>query len=95
MSATVTLLHKRSDTPGAVPAETDIVLGEIAVNLADKKWFTKTTTGAVVCLNYLTVLDGGEILLFIAFTTPTGETIVDSSGNEITFLFDGNPIEFF
>ena len=61
MSATVTLLNKRSETPDSVPPPTDLVVGEIAVNLADKKWFTKTTTGDVVCLNQLLLLDGGEV----------------------------------
>jgi hypothetical protein len=57
----ITLIHKNSTTPGAVPNAAQLTPGEIAVNLADKKWFTKTTAGAVVCLNFLTVLDGGEI----------------------------------
>jgi hypothetical protein len=90
-----TIINKHSETAGAVPAATVLTVGEIAVNTADKKWFTKTSSGDIVCLNYLTVLDGGEVQLFIAFTTPSGEIIVDSEGNEITFLFDGEPIEFF
>jgi len=57
----VTLRHKRSTTPGAVPQPADLLPGELAVNVADKKWFTKTAAGAIVCLNFLTVLDGGEI----------------------------------
>jgi hypothetical protein len=61
MSATVTILHKKSETPGAVPSTSDLVVGQIAVNLADKKWFTKTTAGEVVCLNQLVLLDGGEV----------------------------------
>ena len=56
-----TLINKHSETPDAVPAVTELLVGEIAVNTADKKWFTKTTAGEVVCLNLLTVLDGGEI----------------------------------
>lgn len=90
-----TLINKHSETTGAVPAITELLVGEIAVNTADKKWFTKTTNDDIVCLNQLTVIDGGEIQLFIEFTTLSGETIVDSDGNEITFLFDGEPIEFF
>lgn len=56
-----TILHKSSATPGAVPTPEQLVPGEIAVNLADKKWYTKKTDGTIVCLNQLTVLDGGEI----------------------------------
>jgi hypothetical protein len=55
------LINKKSTTPGAVPAAADLLPGEIAVNVADKKWFTKTAAGAIVCLNFLKVLDGGEI----------------------------------
>lgn len=57
----LTLINKKSTTPGVVPAAADLHPGEIAVNAADKKWFTKTNAGVVVCLNVLTVLDGGEI----------------------------------
>lgn len=55
------IINKKSTTSGAVPAAADLQPGEIAVNAADKKWFTKTNAGVVVCLNMLTVLDGGEI----------------------------------
>lgn len=55
------LLHLRSTTPGAVPTAEQLAVGEIAVNLADKKWYTKKADGTIVCLNQLTVLDGGEI----------------------------------
>lgn len=58
-----TLLHKRSAVPGAVPAPEVLAAGELAVNLADKRWFLKKDDGTVVCINNLTVLDGGEIQL--------------------------------
>lgn len=76
----VTLRHKRSTTPGAVPQPADLALGELAVNVADKKWFTKKTDGTIVCLNFLTVLDGGEI------TVPSTATRLQthSSDNLIT-----------
>lgn len=57
-----TIINKHSSTEGAVPQVSDLQVGEIAVNIADKTWFTKTTAGEIVCLNYLTVLDGGEVL---------------------------------
>lgn len=56
-----TLLHLRSTTPGAVPTAEQLAVGELAVNLVDKKWYTKKTDGTIVCLNHLLVLDGGEI----------------------------------
>ena len=59
----VTIINKHSETAGAVPTAANLQLGEIAVNLADKKWFIKKADGTVVCLNQLTVLDGGEITI--------------------------------
>lgn len=57
----VTIINKHSETAGAAPTAANLQLGEIAVNAADKKWFTKTTAGTIICLNILTVMDGGEI----------------------------------
>ena len=39
---------KRSSTPGAVPAGSDLQVGEVAVNLADRVIFAKQAGGAVV-----------------------------------------------
>lgn len=66
-----TLLHLRSTTPGAVPTPEQLEVGEIAVNLVDKKWFTKKADGTVVCINQLTVLDGGEV----------GNSVVEPQGD--------------
>lgn len=43
-----TIIPKRSSVAGKVPATTDLVVGEIAVNLTDKKLFVKDASGAVV-----------------------------------------------
>ena len=79
-----TIINKHSETAGAVPAVTELLPGEIAVNTADKMWFTKTTNDDIVCLNYLTLLDGGEILapVGIAFSlqTETGDNLITSTG---------------
>jgi len=81
----ITLVHKKSTVSGAVPAAGQLTVGEIAVNLADKKWFTKTTSGAIVCLNQITVLDGGEILAPGArLQIHTGDSIVTHTGDYIT-----------
>ncbi|WP_353208509.1 hypothetical protein [Sphingorhabdus sp.] len=80
-----TLINKHSETTGAVPAITELLVGEIAVNTADKKWFTKTTAGGIVCLNQLTVIDGGEISGFVELITSTGQNLADASGNIIGF----------
>ena len=82
----VTLRHKRSTTPGAVPQPADLAPGELAVNVADKKWFTKKADGTIVCLNFLTVLDGGEITgLFTELVTSLGDNLADASGNILGF----------
>jgi hypothetical protein len=81
----VTIINKHSELADAVPAAAALVPGEIAVNTADKKWFTKTTSGGIVCLNYLTLIDGGEITGFVELITSTGQNLVDASGNIIGF----------
>lgn len=47
MSAPSTILHKRSYISSIVPATTSLSAGEIAVNVADGKLFTKTTDNSV------------------------------------------------
>ena len=47
MSAPSTILHKRNSNSGVVPATTSLSAGEIAVNTADGKLFTKTTNNTV------------------------------------------------
>lgn len=42
------ILHKRASTPGKVPMPGDLTPGELAVNTADGKLFTKRDDGAVV-----------------------------------------------
>lgn len=45
-----TVQHKRSETTGAEPVAGDISVGELAVNLADGKLFSKKTDGTIVTL---------------------------------------------
>jgi hypothetical protein len=59
----VTIIHKHSNSAGAVPTAAELLVGEIAVNAADKKWFTKTAAGTIICLNILKAIDGGEITI--------------------------------
>src|SRR6056300_1075215 len=42
------IIHKKSSTASSVPAAGSLEPGEIAVNLADKKLYTKTTGGTVI-----------------------------------------------
>jgi len=43
-----TIVLKNSSTTGAVPTTGQLVQGEVAVNVTDRKLFTKTSTGTVV-----------------------------------------------
>ena len=49
---------KRSETTGAEPVAGDLAVGELAVNLTDKKIFSKKTDGTIVALGGVEV-DGG------------------------------------
>jgi hypothetical protein len=54
--------HKRSDVTGAVPAADNLSAGELAVNTADGKLFTRKADGTVVELTQAASVDGGEIV---------------------------------
>ena len=43
-----TIQHKRSSTASDVPTSSDLLVGEIAVNTADGKIYTKHTNGSIV-----------------------------------------------
>lgn len=49
---------KRSETQGSEPTSADLAVGELAVNLTDKKIFSKKTDGTVVSLGGVEVNDG-------------------------------------
>jgi hypothetical protein len=53
--------HKRSDAPGAVPTNSDLALGELAINVTDGRLFTKKIDGTVVDLTATGAVDGGEL----------------------------------
>jgi hypothetical protein len=42
------IIHKKSSVASSIPAAGDLEPGEIAVNLADQKLYSKTTAGAVI-----------------------------------------------
>ena len=42
------IIHKKSSVAGKVPLATDLEVGELAINLADKKLFSKDSGGNVV-----------------------------------------------
>ena len=49
---------KRNETAGAAPVGADLAVGELAVNLTDKKLFSKKTDGTIVSIGGVGV-DGG------------------------------------
>ena len=61
MSAAVSTVVqiKRSETGGAAPTGANLAVGELAVNLTDKKIYSKKTDGTVVSLGGVEVNDGG------------------------------------
>jgi len=60
MTAAATIVQvKRSETASAIPTAGQLAIGELAVNLTDKKIFSKKTDGTVVSLGGVEVNDGG------------------------------------
>ncbi len=81
----VTIVNKHSETAGAVPATSNLQLGEIALQVADGKVFIKTTTNAVIDLMRNNFADGGDLTSFIKLIANPGQNIIDASGNIIGF----------
>ena len=46
--ATVAIRPKRSETASSVPSSSDLEVGEVAINSADQKIYTKKSDGTVV-----------------------------------------------
>jgi len=72
MAATIKI--KNSSTTGAVPTSSDLVQGELAVNVTDKRIFTENASGTVVELG----------------TNPTILTLPDGSASAPTLTNDGD-----
>ena len=66
-----TLITKNSSTASAVPLAADLTQGELAVNVTDKKLYTKNSGGTVVQLGGDVTLTGTETLTNKTLTTPT------------------------
>lgn len=88
-----TIIHKKSSVASSIPVAGDLEPGEIAVNLADKKIYSKTTAGAVIEL--APPSSGGGI----AFTRYTANVtiaanagvIADTSGGSFTVTLPASP----
>lgn len=84
-----TIRHKRSSVPGSMPQPSDLFLGELALNTADGKLFTKKSDGTVIDLTTSGDVDGGELVYnslleglmsFWIFDNSVGH-VADVSGN--------------
>jgi hypothetical protein len=66
-----TIQIKRSSTAAAVPTAGQLAVGELAVNLVDKRLFTKDAVGAVVDLTAPTI-PAGSVIHVAMSTAPSG-----------------------
>jgi hypothetical protein len=66
-----TLITKNSSTASAAPLAADLTQGELAVNVTDKKLYTKNASGTVVQIGGEVTLTGTETLTNKTLTSPT------------------------
>lgn len=76
------IITKNSSTGGAAPATSDLVQGELAVNVTDKKLYTKNSSGVVIEL--------GPTSVATANALTTARAISLSGGVTGTVNFDGS-----
>lgn len=94
-----TIRHKRSSSAGATPSAGSLVTGELAVNTADGKLFTKKDNGTVVEIGAgggggsgttiyagTATLDFGAVGGNVATVTVTGQSWVTGSSHIDAFL---------
>ncbi len=55
-----TIITKNSSTAGAAPTASDLVQGELAVNVTDRALYTENASGTVVKLNTPSIVDNGN-----------------------------------
>jgi len=76
------ILLKKSSTAGAVPLTTDLEIGEVALNLADRKLYTKNNSNAIITIGSA----------FVSATAPsapaTGDLWYDST-NTLLKTYNG------
>lgn len=78
-----TIRHKRNSTPGATPGAATLVTGELAVNTADGKVFTKKENGTVVEI-------GGASAGVTSIAGTAGEVDVSGSTGAVTISLPNN-----
>lgn len=84
-----TIQHKRSNTTGSTPSAGILAVGELALNLADKKIFSKDNSGNVVELTASSSFSPGTVMLFVQTTAPTGWTKSTTHDNKALRVVSG------
>jgi hypothetical protein len=90
-----TIVTKNSSTASAAPSAGSLTQGELAVNVTDKKLYTKDSGGTVVELTGLKSADiGVSVQAYDADTAKTdvAQTFTAGQRGEVTALTDGSSI---
>ena len=89
-----TIIIKNSSTASAVPSAGSLTQGELAINVTDKKLFTKDSEGNVVQLGANEVtLDGVETLTNKTLTSPILNTATATGLKETKVAMDADDID--
>lgn len=77
-----TIQHKRSTSAGAVPTTGQLATGELALNLTDKKIYSKDGSGNVVEMSPTVIADASVTVAKISATgTPSSSTYLRGDGS--------------
>jgi hypothetical protein len=87
------IIHKKSSVASSIPAAGDLEPGEIAVNLADQKLYSKTTGGTVIELAHAGAGSGMSFSVKTAnYTLSANEGVIaDTSGGAFTITLPASP----
>ena len=93
-----TIITKNSSTASAVPLAADLTQGELAVNVTDKKLYTKNSGGSVVQVGGDVTLTGTQTLTNKTLTNPTVTNYVETpysanSGTAITLALTNGTVQ--
>ena len=86
------IVTKNSSTASAVPTASDLVQGELAVNVADKRLFTEDNGGSIVELgtNPSTLTVTGEITANGGIALGDNDKATFGSGDDLQIYHDGS-----
>lgn len=79
-----TIVIKNSSTAASVPTAGQLVQGELAVNVTDRKIFTKTSTGSVVEIGGGARGTGSDDIFYENSKTVNGSYSITSSKNAMS-----------